>query len=301
MSYQVIHILHHNSYLSIDRGFLVLKTEDGEKRAPLNDIMAVIVAARGISFSGESLSSLIKNGAVIVHCDENYRPIGKTIGLSYIIHSQIFQKQIEKDMKFNNALWEKLIRIKIENQAKVLDIMKLDHKLNDYLKENKLDEGNCARYYWKNYFSRFGRKSPKGREKQGAENPVNQMLNYSYAVMGAFCHREIIAHGFNTSIGVHHKYRFKSDPLLYDLMEPLRPFCDLILFRFRENNPRKDIKEFIKVVALNFTALTFKINNKILKMPQIIDRYISSIANCFYSSFPGVLYIPKIEEIYEKE
>jgi len=55
MSYHIIHILEHASYLSIDRGCLVLKTSDGtEKRAPLQDILAVVVAARGISFSGES-------------------------------------------------------------------------------------------------------------------------------------------------------------------------------------------------------------------------------------------------------
>jgi len=35
-------------------------------------------------------------------------------------------------------------------------------------------------------------------------------------------------------------------------------------------------------------------------MPNIIDKYISSVADCFYFSFPGNIYIPKIEEIYEK-
>jgi len=300
MSYHIIHILQHNSYLSVDRGFLVLKTKDNEKRAPLNDIMAVIVAARGVSFSGESLSHLIKNGAVIVHCDENYRPIGKTIGLSNIIHSQIFAKQIEKDSNFCNLLWQKIIKAKIENQAKVLDLMSVEHKLWEYLENNNLDEGNCARHYWKKYFSKFGHKKPKERERKDAKNPVNQMLNYSYAVMGAFCHREIIAHGLNSSLGIHHKYRFKSDPLLYDLMEPLRPFCDLILYKFREENKRKDITEFIKIVAQKFTTITFNINNKKIKMPNIIDKYISSMADCFYSSFPLGCYIPKIEEIYEK-
>lgn len=299
MSYHLIHILQHHSYLSVDRGCLVLKTKETEKRAPINDILGVIVAARGVSFSGESLSALLKNKAVIVHCDENYRPIGKTMGLSGIVHSQIFEKQVEKDWKFCFALWQKIIRAKIENQSKVLDIMETENKLKEYLFENNLDEGNCARYYWKKYFSKFGRNKPKERERQGAEHPVNQMLNYAYAVMGAFCHREIIAHGLNPSLGIHHKYRFKSDPLLYDLMEPLRPFCDLILFNFKKENPKKDIKEFIKVVAENFTGLTLKILNKKIKMPKVIDRYVSSVADCFYSSFPGALYIPKIEEIYD--
>lgn len=298
MSYHVIHILQHNSYLSVERGFLVLKSNEIEKRAPLNDILAVIVAAKGISFSGESLSALIKNKAIIVHCDENYKPIGKTVGLSCIVHSQIFEKQIEKDKFFCFSLWKKIIKAKIENQAKVLDIMGVVHKLYSYLKSDKLDEGNCARHYWKKYFSKFGRNKPREREKQSAEHPVNQMLNYAYAVMGAFCHREMIAHGLNPLLGIHHKYRFKSDPLLYDLMEPLRPFCDLILYKFKKKN-RRDIKEFIKVVAENFVGLTFKIHGKKIKMPKVIDRYISSVADCFYSSCCEKIYIPNIEEIYE--
>ncbi|MEF3280507.1 MAG: type II CRISPR-associated endonuclease Cas1 [Elusimicrobiota bacterium] len=301
MSYHIIHILTHNSYLSVDRGFLVLKSEEGEKRAPLNDILAVIVAARGISFSGESLNHLINNKAVIIHCDENYRPIGKTSGFSGIVHSQIFEKQIQKDEKFSSSLWQKIIKAKIENQAKVLDKLNVTHNLYEILKSNNIDEGNCARHYWKKYFSKFGHKKPKEREKKGAEHPVNQMLNYAYAVMGAFCHREIIAHGLNPLLGIHHKYRFKSEPLLYDLMEPLRPFCDLILFEFKKNNPKKDIREFIKVVAEKFTSLLFKYNGKKLKMPKIIDRYVSSVADCFYSAFPGALYIPKIDHIYEEK
>lgn len=301
MSYHIIHILQHASHLSVDRGCLVLKSKNGERRAPINDIRAVIVAARGVSFSGESLSELIKNKAVIIHCDENYRPIGKTLGLSSIVHSSIFEKQIEKDQKFCDILWKKIIKAKIENQATVLDIIGVKHKLWDIISYGKIDEGNCGRYYWKKYFSKFGRKAPEHRERQGAKNPVNQMLNYAYAVMGAFCHREIIAHGLNSSLGIHHKYRFKADPLLYDLIEPLRPFCDLILFKFKKENPRKDIKEFIKVVAEKFTGLTLNVFGKKIKMPKVIDKYVSSVSDCFYAAFPKQLYIPKIKDIFNEK
>jgi len=57
----------------------------------------------------------------------------------------------------------------------------------------------------------------------------------------------------------------------------------------------------MKVVAEKLTSITLNCYGKKLKMPKIIDKYISSIADCFYSSFPGGLYIPKIEHIYEKE
>jgi CRISPR-associated protein Cas1 len=297
MSYHIIHILQHKCFLSVDRGFLVLKNDEGERRAPLSDILAVIVAAHGVGFSGDCLSEIIKNGGIILHCDENYRPIGKTSSLSSIVHSEIFQKQVESSPQFCDDLWSIVIKYKIENQASLLDMVGANHKLWDLVNSGKIDEGNCARHYWKNYFPNFGRKAPKERERQGAENPVNQMLNYVYAVMGAVCSRSILAHGLNPCLGIHHKFRFKAEPLLYDLMEPLRPFCDLMLLKFRIENPRNDIKEFIKSAAADFIHITLKTNGKKLKIINAVDRYVSSIADCFYSGFPKQLYIPKIREI----
>ncbi len=138
MSYHIIHILQHNSYLSVDHGFLVLKTKEQERRALLSEILIVVVAAKGVSFSGNALSEIIKNGGVILHCDEHYKPIGKTIGLPSVIHSQVFKRQVERDNTFNNKVWLKIIQAKIINQAETLDIIGAYHKLWEYINEKKL-------------------------------------------------------------------------------------------------------------------------------------------------------------------
>lgn len=299
MSYHIIHITQHASRLSVDRGCLVLKTQDNqEKRAPLSDILAVIIAARGVGFSGESLSEIIKNGGVILHCDENYRPIGKTIGLSKIIHSEILHKQIDASQEFCDKLWSFLIKSKVENQAIVLDTAEVKHNLWEILKSDTIDEGNSARHYWKHYFSTFGRNAPKIRERRNAEHSVNKMLNYNYAVMGAIVHRSIIVHGMNANLGIHHKFKFKSDPLLYDLMEPLRPFCDLMLFRFRQQNKRKPIEDFIRYAAKQFIEIKLRVDgDKVFKIINAVDKYISAIADCFYNNCPQAAYIPCIRDI----
>jgi len=188
--------------------------------------------------------------------------------------------------------------LKKENQASVLDILKVQHILWDMLKKN-LDEANSAKYYWKNYFPNFGKKAPKQRERKDALHSVNQMLNYVYAVMSALVHRSIVAHGMNANLGIHHKFRFKSNPLLYDLMEPLRPFCDLILLRFTKENPGKPIKEFVKFAAKDFISLKLKTqNNKTIKIIHCIDKYVSAVADCFYTGYPKISYIPKIADMY---
>lgn len=299
MSYHIIHILQHQSRLNIDRGCLVLKNSDGsERRAPISDILAVIVAARGVQFSGEALSAILSNGGVILHCDHNYRPVGKTVGLHRVVHSEIFERQIGKSPDFSDKLWLQILKAKIENQTVLLDSIKAAHKLREYLSEENPDEGNAARHYWKFYFSKFGRKAPQEREHRDAEHPVNQMLNYSYAVMGAIIHRSAIAHGLNTTLGIHHKYRFRSEPLVYDLLEPMRPFCDLTLLRFKTRNPRNPIEDYIKSVAEDLVGLRVRYDSsKTLKLVNSIDRYISSVTDCFYTGVVGAPFIPRVADI----
>jgi len=300
MSYHIIHILQHQSHLHIDRGCLVLNTQDGkERRAPISDVLAVIVAARGVTFSGEALSYVLSNGGIILHCDHNYRPIGKTVGLHRVVHPEIFERQISKSEKFSGKLWQLLLKSKIENQAVLLDSVKAPHKLQEYLAIQDIDEGNAARHYWKFYFSNFGRKAPKEREHKDAIHPLNQMLNYSYAVMGALIHRSAIAHGLNTTLGIHHKYRFRSEPLVYDLLEPMRPFCDLTLLRFKMQHPRRPIEEYIKYVAADIVGLRVRYDTtKTLNLINAVDRYISSVTECYYiGDINNNIFIPRIADI----
>ncbi|MCX8064294.1 MAG: type II CRISPR-associated endonuclease Cas1 [Candidatus Hydrogenedentes bacterium] len=296
MSYHIIHILHHGSYVSVDKGFLVLKCKDYERRAPISEVLCVIVSARGVSFSSNSLSELIKNGAVVIHCDEHYKPIGKTIGLSHIVHTQIFQRQVERQGKFADELWEKILYGKVENQAYVLDYISVAHPLWKNLEKPRIDEGGCARLYWGLFFSSLKQGGPHRREKRFAEHPINYILNYAYAVMGGIVHRSIVAHGLNPSLGIHHKYKYRADPLLYDLMEPLRPFCDLFLYISSTQEEELTIDKFAKDFSKKFVETRIKMSRNI-KVLDAIDRYISLVAECFYRGNTKPLEIPKIKDL----
>lgn len=269
---------------------------------PVADILTVIIAARGVCFSGESLSALLKNNACILHCDENYRPIGKTIGLHRLVHIGTFETQIKMQETLLSKLWHKILLIKIQNQAYILDLINKDHKIWDYIADNGLDEGNIARHYWSIYFKYFGRKAPKTREHQGATNPINGMLNYGYAVVSAILHRYILAHGLNTTLGIHHKYRFRSDPMVYDLVEPLRPLVDLMLLRYRLENPREDISSWVKHCAKDILSarITFD-GKKKFTLPAAIDFYVSSIANFYRFNNLDDVQIPTLKGIKFEE
>ncbi len=298
MSYHIIHVLGHGSTLSADRGCLVCRGNGGEKRAPLSDILAVIVAARGVAFSSDAISRIVSNKGIVLHCDENYRPCGKTVPLPAVIRQDVFARQISLAPAAADAMWARVLQAKTLNQAAVLDLYGVAHTLREQALSGKLDEGNAARHYWQRYFALYGRKGPGSRETRGAEHPVNQMLNYSYAVISAITHRSLLAHGLNPELGIHHRYRFKAEPLLYDMMEPLRPVCDFLLLRYYRANRRKDIGMWVKHVAAELLAykLTMAGGRK-FKLLTAIDRYIESLAGAFQRGSAEGIDFPFIGEM----
>ena len=296
MSYHIIHVLGHGSSLSADRGCLVCRGDGVEKRAPLSDILAVIIAARGVAFTSDAISRIVSNKGIVLHCDENYRPCGKTVPLPAVIHQDIFARQIALAPAAADAMWERVVKAKTSNQAAVLDLYGAAHTLREQALSGKLDEGNAARHYWQRYFALYGRKGPAARETRGAEHPVNQMLNYSYAVISAIIHRSLLAHGLNPELGIHHRFRFKAEPLLYDMMEPLRPVCDLLLLSYYRANRRKDIGLWVKHVAAEL--LEYKLtmtDGRKFKLITAIDRYIESLGGAFQRGAAGEIDFPLIK------
>ena len=71
---------------------------------------------------------------------------------------------------------------------------------------------------------------------QNARHPINAMLNYGYAILVSRLRTQIVAVGFDPSIGVMHGNSQNRIPLVYDLMEPLRPAVDQKILEFALGN-----------------------------------------------------------------
>ena len=65
-----------------------------------------------------------------------------------------------------------------------------------------------------------------------ARHPINAMLNYGYAMLIGEVHKGIVVAGFDPSIGIAHRRHTNRIPLVYDLMEPLRPAVDRTVLSF---------------------------------------------------------------------
>lgn len=119
------------------------------------------------------------------------------------------------------------------------------------------------------------------------------MLNYGYAVLAALCHRSLIVHGLVPQLGVHHKARYRSDPLVYDLMEPFRPAVDLMLAEFMVE-PEISMKAWGKKVGTELRDRRVRRGAFTLKLMDAIDASANSLARAYADLSAARFWLPEL-------
>ena len=252
MSYHIMHLLSIGSRISVDRGFLVCSyPDDSSDRIAMADIRAIIAAAPGISFSNDAIARLLEQDSLILHCNRSYKPVGWSFPLTRVIREKAFTNQIAGNDEFTRSLWKIILRQKMLNQARLLDMLSLKHSLYKLIEKPLASEANVAKQFWQNYFKALN--APQTREYKMAESFENKALNYGYAVVSSLVLRSILVHGLLPDLGIHHKERYRSLPLVYDLQEPLRVFVELFLYQFIQEHSKEelfpDFKAWIRYIS----------------------------------------------------
>jgi CRISPR-associated endonuclease Cas1 len=70
------------------------------------------------------------------------------------------------------------------------------------------------------------------KSSRAARHPINAMLNYGYGILKHRVQAEVTAAGQDPRIGIIHGNSQNAIPLVYDLMEPLRPIIDRQVLEF---------------------------------------------------------------------
>jgi len=82
-------------------------------------------------------------------------------------------------------------------------------------------------------WSEFGTRTMGWRKRsRSARHPINAMLNYGYGLLANQIRSEIVASGLDPAVGILHGNSNNQNPLVYDLMEPLRPEIDRAVLDF---------------------------------------------------------------------
>lgn len=294
MSFHVLHILHHGARLSKDRGRLVCSADDFKRSLPIENIRAVIIAARGVGLSSAVLSSLTEADAIILHCGPNYQPVAVTAPLVRTINQRILEGQCRPRKHFNSDAWLRVLKAKVDNQSRACGwIDPVCNPLDGAVVSKAEDEGVIARKYFASYFRTLG--ALRQNRSRRHEGWLNDMLNYGYAVLLALVYRSTVIHGLLPCIGIHHKPRYRANPLVYDLMEPFRPVVDVVAAEFIRHHEEPNIDLFARTIGQGLRDLRLMGPNYSLKLLDWIDLTVRSFANACESQDPILIKLPTIK------
>lgn len=238
-------IVSSHSKLEYALNYLVYKTVDEVKRIHIHEIHTLIIESTTVSITSALLAELIKQKVKVIFCDEKRNPSSELIpyygdSISY----QRINEQIKWKESIKHLVWQKIVQEKIKQQAFVLSKKIPDEAiiLSNYAKEVELDdvtnrEGHAAKFYFNRlYGENFSR---------GSSDKINTFLNYGYTLLLSQFNRYIVAKGYLTQLGIHHKNPFNPFNLSCDLMEPFRPFIDSKVTDLSEDNFKNKLISFL--------------------------------------------------------
>lgn len=297
-------VFSNKAYLSLKLKQLVIKRENeltGEEEVitrPIEDIGIMMIESGQVTLTSSLVSELMQNNIGVIFCDSKHMPANMILPLeAHTLQSEKSIAQIQASLPLKKQLWQQTVSAKILNQGAVLhqvtglnigNMIKWGSSVRSGDPENL--EGRAAAYYWRNMFMESGRFR---RDKDG-EDDINIFLNYGYAILRAIIARSIVGSGLTPLIGIHHSNKYNANCLADDIMEPYRPYVDLlvadmVLKQNLNNGLDKEAKKTLLTIP-NLDVSFGKIRRPLLVAASITT---SSLAKCFSKESRKVIY-PRI-------
>ena len=269
--------------------------ESPEKKVtvPIEDIAVVISDHYQVSITHHLMHKLLENNAALITCDDRHMPTGLMLNLNgNSIQQERFANQIEASLPLKKQLWAQTIETKIRNQASVLKIrsVTIENMMHwaDSVKsgDSENHEARAAAYYWQNMFPSI----PHFRRDRGGI-PPNNMLNYGYAVLRAITARSLVASGLLPTLGIHHHNRYNAYALADDIMEPYRPFVDIIVAEIADREAAmEEITTELKKELLALPTVDVFINDQKSPLMIAMQQTTASLAACFNGELRRIAY-----------
>lgn len=261
---------------------LIIDKENQSTKIPLEDINYILIEDSTTILTTRLLAELGKNAISLIICDEKFEPTSIMYPYNYHFKQlDVFTHQLEIDDSIKNEFWNQIVKRKIENSIRVLEMTSKEEfpisKLNEYINEvidgdSKNREGLAAKMYFRSIFGsdfiRF------------YDDNINAALNYGYTILASAIIRNIAVYGLNTYLGIHHNSKINNFNLAYDFLEPYRSVIDKFVY---------DNKDDI-VVPLSFEfrkKLINLLNKEVLHQNKkyTIEYSISLLIKSYIKSF----------------
>lgn len=286
--------------LSLKDNNLVVKNEKGEVVVPLEDIAMVLLEDNRSIITGKLMSAFAQNYIGLIVCDDTFVPCSITLPL-HMHYRQLrtFNMQIDVKKPFNSQCWESIIRAKIRNQRKVIELTTKNEYCLEKLKELEKDvksgdktnrEGLAAKIFFDGLYGAYFTR------RQKSEDEINAALNYGYTILATNMSRLLAMYGFNTMLGIHHRSQSNNFNLSYDLVEPFRALVDYYVYDTLDdldyplttstkkglirllvepiwiNDKRYLVEHAMEEMVKSYIAALEKEDSKLLLMPEILEK-----------------------------
>lgn len=213
--------------LALKQRALEVEQKDGTIRVPLEDIAVLVIDQPQVSLTAQLLSACAASQIAVITVGADHHPNG--VLLPHLPHSRalkVMRAQLAMSQPRRKRLWRHIVQRKIHNQAEVLD--RLGHEAAARrLRRMASDvrsgdaghhEAQAARIH---FLQMFGDGFSRAQDRLH-----NAALNYGYSIIRSALARDLVAYGFLTAFGLHHKSEQNAFNLADDLLEPFRPIVD---------------------------------------------------------------------------
>ena len=283
------------AYLSLRDGQLLVRLPDEERSRsiPIEDIGVLILDHQQISITHGLMNALEAHKCALITCSASHMPSGLFLPLdAHSLQSERFQTQIEATLPLKKQLWQQTVRMKIQNQARVLEEVYAQPQTNmlAWVKQVRSGdpdnlEARAAAYYWANLFPSL----PKfTRERE--ESAPNALLNYGYALLRAVVARSLVSVGLLPTLGIHHHNRYNAYCLADDIMEPYRPYVDKFVQEIYEREYPECLTKDIKHRLLTIMEQDVVIDGITHPLSIATSLTASSLVRCFEGSSKQIDY-----------
>jgi len=279
------------AYLHVKHQQLLIdKQGETVGQVPIEDLGVLILQHPAIVISQQVIIHCQKNKVVIIFCDEKHLPYSLILPIaeSHTLHNKILKQQLAVTEPTRKRLWQQIVQQKIIAQAKTLaelgkDTKRLD-RLSRYVKTG--DAGNseaiAAQIYWRLL---FGNDFRRNVDMEG----VNSLLNYGYSIIRACVARSICGAGLHPTVGLFHKNQYNALCLADDIIEPFRPWVDLLVYRLSQQD-QLEVNQQTKQQLLGLLSETVMYEDK--KMPLMIAMHylMANLKRCYNKELKTLTY-----------
>lgn len=263
--------------LSVQREQLVI--EQAEKiTVPLEDISSVLIESPQVTLTACAAAAMAAYGITVLLCDEKHLPNSQILPINqYCRQRKLLMAQYEMGKPLQKQLWQRIVVQKIWNQSECLRLAGRPgwEELRQMSGEVLSNDGDnreavaAALYFPRLFGEGFSR---------GSDDPRNAALNYGYAILRGGIARNLVVHGLEPCIGIHHRSELNNFNLADDLIEPFRPIVDLYVAQnFTEDSDVLTPRQ--KAGLLNLTNCLVKQAGRRYRVMLAIDRTCMAMVN----------------------